>query len=245
MSGQPYHSKGYNPAIAQRDASIPQDLLIPSSELSKLPQDLTTVPKTHAHFTDSERQIITSPVRTILSNIQTRIWTSEIVTRAFLKSAAVAQQLTNCLTYLLYDSAVARARELDQHLERTGKLVGPLHGLPVSLKDCFITPPTPSALGLTSWANESTEFVPESVLVGMLHDRGAVVHAKTNVPVGMMMMETDNNVTGATLNPCNTKCSSGGSSGGEVSSSISPLESFGFSMMTISLMTLPVDVTYI
>ena len=41
---------------------------------------------------------------------------------------------TNCLTEIFVDRALERARELDEMLSRTGKIVGPLHGLPISLK---------------------------------------------------------------------------------------------------------------
>ena len=41
----------------------------------------------------------------------------------------------NCITEIFVDRALARAAELDDYLKRTGKVVGPLHGLPVSLKD--------------------------------------------------------------------------------------------------------------
>ena len=41
----------------------------------------------------------------------------------------------NCLTEIFVDHALERAAELDDHLKKTGKVVGPFHGLPVSLKD--------------------------------------------------------------------------------------------------------------
>ena len=44
---------------------------------------------------------------------------------------------TNCLTEIFIDKALERAKELDQHLEQTGQVYGPLHGLPISLKDQF------------------------------------------------------------------------------------------------------------
>lgn len=56
---------------------------------------------------------------------------------AFCKSAAVAQQLYRCCTELFFDRALERARELDDHFSKTGKPVGPLHGLPISLKGAW------------------------------------------------------------------------------------------------------------
>lgn len=70
----------------------------------------------------------------ILEYIASRKYTSVQVTKAFCKRASIAQQTTNCLTEILYDRAVARAQWLDDYLEKEGKTVGLLHGLPVSLK---------------------------------------------------------------------------------------------------------------
>ena len=59
------------------------------------------------------------------------------VTTAFCKRAAVAQQLIGCCTEMFFERALKRARELDDRLEQTGKPAGPLHGVPVSIKDPF------------------------------------------------------------------------------------------------------------
>ena len=122
---------------------------------------------------------------------------------------------TNCLTEILFPEALKRAEYLDQHLERTGTPIGPLHGLPISLKDCFITPPHPSSIGMACFAEEPTTLERETLLVTVLRELGAVFYCKTNVPVAMMMMETINNVWGETRNPYHTDLSAGGSSGGE------------------------------
>lgn len=106
-----------------------------------------------------------------------------------------------------------RAKYLDDHLAQTGNTIGPLHGLPISLKDCFTTPPHPSSIGMIGHANEPT--YKESLLVTMLRNLGAVFYVKTNVPVAMMMAETDNNVWGECRNPLHKLLSPGGSSGGE------------------------------
>jgi amidase len=121
---------------------------------------------------------------------------------------------TNCLTEILFDAAVARAAYLDKYqADHDGKVIGPLHGLPISLKDQFPTPPHPSSLGIASLAMIPTTS--EMPLLIILRDMGAVFYVKTNVPTALMMMETKNNVYGETLNPINTSLSPGGSSGGE------------------------------
>lgn len=120
---------------------------------------------------------------------------------------------TNCVTEVLFAEAFERAKFLDEYIQREGKPIGPLHGLPISLKDCFVTPPHPSSVGMAAFANEPLDS--ESILVTSLKQLGAVLYVKTNVPTAMMMAETDNNVWGETINPLHKMTSPGGSSGGE------------------------------
>jgi amidase len=117
------------------------------------------------------------------------------------------------VTEVLFAEVRQRAIFLDDYLAEHGKPIGPLHGLPISLKDCFITPPHASSIGMAAFANET--LTSESLLVTILRDLGAVFYVKTNVPTAMMMMETTNNVWGETRNPLHKHLSPGGSSGGE------------------------------
>lgn len=120
---------------------------------------------------------------------------------------------TNCVTEVLFAEALERAEYLDKYIAENGKPIGPLHGLPISLKDCFITPPHPSSIGMAAFANEP--LTSETLLVTILRELGALFYVKTNVPTAMMMMETNNNVWGETRNPLHKRLSPGGSSGGE------------------------------
>lgn len=94
----------------------------------------------------------------------------------------------------MFDEALKRARELDEHFSRTGTTVGPLHGLPVSLKDNMNIIGKPSSVGFCAWALEPMQQ--ESTIVGLLRDLGAVAYVKTNVPTAMMIAETVNNCYG-------------------------------------------------
>ncbi|PGH28252.1 hypothetical protein AJ80_00143 [Polytolypa hystricis UAMH7299] len=135
------------------------------------------------------------------------------VCEAFCKRAAIAQQLTRCLTEPLFDTALHRAGELDAHFQRTGKPLGPLHGLPISVKDTFDIAGVDSTNGLAALAfKPATQNAP---LIDLLLSLGAIIIAKTNIPQTLAALDSVNVLFGRTLNPLNRKLTAGGSSGGE------------------------------
>jgi Asp-tRNA(Asn)/Glu-tRNA(Gln) amidotransferase A subunit family amidase len=121
--------------------------------------------------------------------------------------------VTNCLTEPLFDSALVRARELDTFLVSNGKPVGPLHGLPITVKDSFNIIGVDSSLGLASLCFKPATS--NSTLVDLLLSLGCVIIAKTNVPQTLAALDSNNNVFGRTMNPINRRMTAGGSSGGE------------------------------
>ncbi|KAK3117810.1 hypothetical protein LTR53_000498 [Teratosphaeriaceae sp. CCFEE 6253] len=187
---------------------IPHDKLPPEDQL-----DVTGFPAKCGLLSDAELKITASYATEIVGAVAAGEWTSVEVATAFCKRAAIAHQVTNCLTVVMFDAALKQAKKLDDHFARTGKVVGPLHGLPVSLKDNFNIPCYPSSVGFCAWALEPVKV--ESTIVTMLRDLGAVAYVKTNVPTAMMIAESVNNVYGRTVNPLNRNLTSGGSSGGE------------------------------
>jgi amidase len=204
-------------STAKRSAlfnSIPQKWRIPIDITPRDDQlDVSNFAAESGFFTQHELDITSKTAAELLQKLSQAEWTSEEVALAFCKRAAVAQQLLNCLSEAFFEEAIADARALDAHLKRSGKPKGPLHGLPISLKDNFYVAGTDSTLGFTSLANDPA--VQESTLVEMLRAAGAVLYCKTNVPTAMMIAETVNNLTGRTLNPLNRSLTPGGSSGGE------------------------------
>ncbi|KXH59315.1 hypothetical protein CSAL01_11001 [Colletotrichum salicis] len=126
---------------------------------------------------------------------------AEKVATAYCKRAAVAQQLTPCLTEIFFEDGIERARWLDQQLGETGKVVGPLHGLPISLKDSFHVDGHSATVSYVEFPKQAP---PKGnvALVKLLLDAGATC-------------DSENNIFGRTLNPHHTKLTAGGSSGGE------------------------------
>lgn len=163
-------------------------------------------------------------VEVLLQKLATREWSSVDVTIAFYKRAILAHQVTNCLTEIFVERALKIASELDARLERTGVVAGPLHGLPVSLKDQLSIEGLETTIGYVSLIGKYAKK--NAVLVNILLEAGAVPFVRTNVPQTLMWGETFNNVFGRTTNPYNRSLTCGGSSGGEgalIASKGSPL----------------------
>ncbi|PYH48277.1 amino acid/polyamine transporter [Aspergillus saccharolyticus JOP 1030-1] len=138
---------------------------------------------------------------------------AEQTTLAYIKRAVLAHQLTNCLTEVVFEKALTQARDLDREFQRTGKVRGPLHGVPVTLKDQFNIKGVDSTLGYVG-----RSFAPaaeDAILVQLLRNMGAVVLAKTNLPQSIMWAETENPLWGLTTNPRDPSLTPGGSTGGE------------------------------
>lgn len=110
------------------------------------------------------------------------------------------------------EHAEAMAAAADAHLARTGRPVGPLHGLPVAHKDLALVAGVRTTFGSPIFA----DFVPEvdDLVVQRLHRAGAVMVGKTNTPEFGAGSQTFNPVFGATRNPYDLDRTCGGSSGG-------------------------------
>ncbi|KDR76938.1 hypothetical protein GALMADRAFT_225095 [Galerina marginata CBS 339.88] len=164
-------------------------------------------------LTAKDVEITNTEVGVLLEKLAKGTWSAVEVTTAFSKRAIIAHQVVNCLTEIFIDRALKRAAELDEHLKTTGKVVGPLHGLPISVKDQVSIKGMESTIGYVSWIGQYA--VKNSVLADVLESCGAVLYVKTNVPQTLMWPETFNHVFGRTANPYNRSLTSGGSSGGE------------------------------
>ncbi|KAL4892740.1 amidase signature domain-containing protein [Aspergillus ambiguus] len=203
----------------QLDLQIPSKWRLSDKFVSSLPQDgrliQADIPRRSGILSDAEIDITENyTAAQILQKLAAGEVTSLAVTTAFCKRAAIAQQLTSCLTEHFFDRALERAQYLDEYLKREKKVVGPLHGLPISLKDSFCLEGIQTTLGYVSFL-KNPPAASNSALVNMLLDLGAVLYVKTNLPQTMMTADSENNIYGRTLNPHNTALTAGGSSGGE------------------------------
>ncbi|KAI1618724.1 amidase signature domain-containing protein [Exophiala viscosa] len=193
---------------------IPKEWLVPESILATKEHNVIPIFRTCGLLSDRELEITDAEDCTvILHKIQSKAWSAYEVAVAFCKRAAIAQQLINPLMDIDFEGGIQRARELDEHLASTGKVIGPLHGLPISFKDLTDVKNMRVTMGFSAWAELYSKE--DAVVVGALRNAGAVVYCKTTLPLVGMMLETASRLFGRTLNAHNTRLSCGGSSGGE------------------------------
>ncbi|KDQ10331.1 hypothetical protein BOTBODRAFT_36235 [Botryobasidium botryosum FD-172 SS1] len=153
-------------------------------------------------------------------------WTATNVLRAYMQRAIATHEKNNCFTEILFTEALAAAEELDAEFQATKKIRGPLHGVPMTVKDIFDIKGFDSTIGFTSFANKSADD--DAYVVKLIRQSGGIIFAKTNLPQAVFSMECANPLWGRTLNPWSAAHTSGGSSGGEAALLASDASAMGW-----------------
>jgi Asp-tRNA(Asn)/Glu-tRNA(Gln) amidotransferase A subunit family amidase len=112
--------------------SIPPDWRLPKPH--HLPQNVHDLVKQSNLLTARELEINNLDATDLRDALAEQVYTALEVTTTYLKAAAVAQQATNCLMDYFPAEALERAQWLDDEMKRTGRPIGPLHGVPISVK---------------------------------------------------------------------------------------------------------------
>ncbi|KAK8038244.1 amidase [Apiospora phragmitis] len=150
-------------------------------------------------------------IPTILANYKSQELSAEELVTAFCHRAAINHQMTESLAEIRFTEAIAEAKGQDEYLRTHKKLVGPLHGIPVSLKDQFRVERLETAMGYIGWLGSVETAESESLLTQQIRELGGITH----VPQTLMLAELQSNLHRPGLNPHNRLLSPGGSSGGE------------------------------
>lgn len=139
---------------------------------------------------------------------------SEEVVNAYLKRIKAVNPKLNAVVQVAADTAYEQAREADAAVAH-GDLKGPLHGVPMTIKDTLDV----AGVICTAGTKGHATFVPteDATAVARMRSAGAILLGKTNVPELALATETDNLVYGRTNNPYDLSRTPGGSSGGEAS----------------------------
>jgi amidase len=201
-------------------AAIPKEWRISGLPSVDDQPDVTTY--VEQYLSKEELEITACSADQIAQKCGSGEWTAETVIRAFCHRASLAHQLLHCFHEIFFDAAIEDAKKLDAYYAEHKRTKGPLHGVPVSLKDQFHVKGVETSMGYVGWIGTfegkkgtGKEKVYESEMVTMLRNAGAVLYCKTSVPHTLMSGETVNNIITYTLNPKNRRLASGGSSGGE------------------------------
>ncbi|MDR3577786.1 MAG: amidase [Anaerolineaceae bacterium] len=170
------------------------------------------------------KEILFSTTTEIASAIRAKEVSASEVLEAHLAHIASHNPELNAVVTLDADGARQRAQEADAAWAR-GELWGPLHGVPVTLKDALAVAGMRTTCGFEPLAN----YIPakDGTTAARLKSAGAIIMGKTNVPVLLGDWQTDNPIFGRSNNPWDPACTPGGSSGGAcaaVAAGLTPLE---------------------
>lgn len=168
--------------------------------------------------------IATATAARLTRAIRTRQISSRELLEELLERADLVNPALNAIVAWDVDRARAAASAADDAIAR-GERAGPLHGLPMTVKDVWET----EGLVTTSGATKLTRHVPatDALAVARLRHAGAIIFGKTNSPAYAGDWQTYNDVYGRTSNPWDVSLTAGGSSGGAavaVAAGLTPLE---------------------
>ncbi|MDP7449359.1 MAG: amidase family protein, partial [Candidatus Latescibacteria bacterium] len=156
--------------------------------------------------------------------IRRREVTAVEVVEAHLARIEATNGTLNAVVTLCAEQALDRARRADAALQ-TGELWGPLHGVPITVKDHYATAGLRTTSGHTPFADNVPDE--DATVVARLLAAGAILLGKTNMPPLGLNYQCDNELFGRTNNPWDLGRTPGGSSGGSaaaVAAGMVPLE---------------------
>jgi Asp-tRNA(Asn)/Glu-tRNA(Gln) amidotransferase A subunit family amidase len=130
----------------------------------------------------------------------------------------------NAFVEIRAEQAIAEAQAAESAIMRGGQ-VGPLHGVPVSIKSCIAVAGCKHETG--SLTRREMRADNDATLVKRLKDAGAIILGLTNTPEMLMAYETDNPLYGRTNSPWDFERTPGGSSGGEAAAIASGISAAG------------------
>ncbi|MEY3012983.1 MAG: hypothetical protein RIT45_1718 [Pseudomonadota bacterium] len=157
-------------------------------------------------------QLWTQSATTLLQALESRAISSVELCHALIERADATEPLLHAFVWRRREELFAEARAVDAARVR-GDTLGPLAGLPVSIKENIDVAGSVATLGLRARAGRAADS--DAVSVRSLREAGALVLGKTNVPQLLLAQETENAVYGTTPNPHDLRRTPGGSSGGE------------------------------
>jgi amidase len=189
-------------------AAIPKAYMVQPSLLEA--QYLIDLPYRCDVMSSRELRITEHTATELLKLLRDGTYTAVEVTTAFCKRAAIAHQAvcipcasksfssisdiaitdtgrikTNCIAGVLFKDALEDAAALDEYMAIHGKPKGPLHGLPISVKEHIHLTDTTATSGFIAWADSYSQE--DALIVKIFREAGAVFHVKTTNPQALLV----------------------------------------------------------
>ncbi|KAF5643646.1 general amidase [Fusarium sp. NRRL 25303] len=188
--------------------------LLPPGQLPPADQlNVSTFIETCGFLSARELEITATSATNLVEQMASGSLTAVETVTAFLKRAHIAHQLTNFATEFMNADALEDAAELDAHFKATGKIKGPLHGIPISTKEHIEHKGRIAHSAYVALIDNVAEE--DALIVQCCKKAGAIFHVRTNEPQSVMHIDCSNPIYGTTVNPHNRTLTCGGSSGGE------------------------------
>lgn len=168
-----------------------------------------------------EVQILAGSISELQRMMNDNVCTSEEIVATYIRRSYHLGFHLGGITEELYSTAILEARESDKRrkaavldVTTTGTTLGPLEGIPISVKDMFHVKNTDSTCGLACKAFSTLQST-DGIYASLLRQAGGILVCKSNIPQSLMVPESDNYIFGKTVNAYDATRTCGGSSGGE------------------------------
>ncbi|MFE8073266.1 amidase [Marinobacteraceae bacterium S3BR75-40.1] len=169
-------------------------------------------------------ELVYRSARSLARDLAEGTITSQNLVQAYLDRIQARNEPINAVVTLATEKALEEARRADTERE-AGNIRGPLHGLPMTIKDTWEVAEMHTTAGAPALQDHVSAL--HADVVDRLTDAGAIIIGKTNVPLYASDIQTYNKVYGTTRNPHNPQRTPGGSSGGAaaaLAAGLTPLE---------------------
>ncbi|MEC5424951.1 amidase [Virgibacillus sp. C22-A2] len=164
------------------------------------------------YITPLDQKVLSMDAFGIAESIRNEEFTSEEAVTAYINHIKKLNPVINAVVEERFKQALTEAKEMDQLL-LSSSTIGPLHGVPISVKESLHVANMKTTGGLEHRQDLIARY--DADVITELKKAGAIIIAKTNTPALCFCQETENKLYGRTNNPWDVTRTAGGSSGGE------------------------------
>lgn len=161
--------------LAQIEGPFPE-------QSTDMPRKVIGIPR--KYLTPAEISITERDASSLIACLASGELSATEVVKAFLRRAVIAQKLVNCVDELLPERALARAKELDEYYAKHEGPVGPLHGVPISVKSHIGMKGLDSNGGFVGWVGRKSPD--DANVLKILLAAGAVLYVRTTEPQSLV-----------------------------------------------------------